>query len=91
VKRFPILVAKLRPPLTTTPPPTAVPIADSDSTAEGTTSPGNPKDEDSVIVTYTLWVGTNVTENFTINVIALRNSSFYHVMQIAAEQDQRYV
>jgi hypothetical protein len=42
-------------------------------------------------VTYTLWVGTNVTENFTINVMARRNSSFYHVMQIAAEQDPHYM
>jgi gastric intrinsic factor len=84
-------IVKLRPPLTTTLPPTAVPSADSNLTAEGTISPGSPKEDDSVIVTYTLWVGTNVTENFTITVMARRNSSFYHVMQIAAEQDSRYV
>jgi len=87
---FPVSVAKLRPPLTTTLPPTAVPSADSNLTAEGTISSGSSKEEDSVLVTYTLWVGTNVTENFTINVMARRNSSFYHVMQIAAEQDPRY-
>jgi len=81
----------MRPPLTTTLPPTAVPSADSNLTAEGTISPGSPKEEESVIVTYTLWVGTNVTENYTIHVMARRNSSFYHVMQIAAEQDSRYV
>jgi gastric intrinsic factor len=68
-----------------------VPSADSNLTAEGTTSPGSPKEDDPVIVTYTLWVGTNVTENFTISVMARRNSSFYHVMQIAAEQDPHYV
>ena len=88
---FLISVAKLRPPVTTTLPPTAVPSVDSNLTAEGTTSPGSLKEEEFVIVTYTLWVGTNVTENFTINVMARRNSSFYHVMQIAAEQDPRYV
>jgi hypothetical protein len=65
--------------------------ADSNLTAEGTTPPASPKEEESVIVTYTLWVGTNVTENFTINVTARRNSSFYHVMQIAADKDPRYV
>jgi gastric intrinsic factor len=60
-------------------------------TVEGTIPRENPKEEETVIVTYTLWVGTNVTENFTTNVIAEKNSSFYHVMQIAAEQDSRYL
>jgi gastric intrinsic factor len=58
---------------------------------EGTTPRENPKGEEFVTVTYTLWVGTNVTENFTITVMTEKNSSFYHVMQIAAEQDTHYM
>jgi gastric intrinsic factor len=57
---------------------------------EGTTPRENQRGEEFVTVTYTLWVGTNVSENVTINVVAQKNSSFYHVMQIAAEQDERY-
>lgn len=43
-----------------------------------------------VTITYTLWVGTNVTENSTISLIAPRNTSFYNVMQMAMEQDSHY-
>lgn len=64
--------------------------ADSNLTMEGTTPRENQRGEEFVTVTYTLWVGTNVSENVTINVVAQKNSSFYHVMQIAAEQDERY-
>ncbi|PSN52915.1 Uncharacterized protein C0J52_02988 [Blattella germanica] len=59
--------------------------ANANETVETTT-----RDSDFVIVTYTLWVGTNVTENYTISVTVEKNSKFYHVMQIAAEQDSHY-
>ncbi|XP_033607650.1 uncharacterized protein CG3556 isoform X2 [Cryptotermes secundus] len=88
---FAASVAKLRPSVAATHPPSAPGTAVSNVTVEGITPRENPKEEETVIVTYTLWVGTNVTENFTINVIAEKNSSFYHVMQIAAEQDSRYL
>jgi len=88
---LPISVAKLQPPIATTLPPTAVASTDSNLTVEGTTPQENAKGEELVTVTYTLWIGTNVTENFTIIVTAEENSSFYHVMQIAAEQDLHYV
>ncbi|XP_069673683.1 uncharacterized protein [Periplaneta americana] len=54
--------AKLQPSTATTLPPTAVASADSNLTVEGTTPRQNPKGDDLATVTYTLWVGTNVTE-----------------------------
>jgi hypothetical protein len=72
-------------------PSLSVANADSNVTTEGTRPQEKPKEEDTVIVTYTIWVGTDVTENFTISVIAEKNSSFYHVMQTAAEQDPHYL
>ncbi|XP_069696854.1 uncharacterized protein CG3556-like isoform X1 [Periplaneta americana] len=88
---FTASVAKLQPSTATTLPPTAVASADSNLAVEGTTPRQNPKGDDLATVTYTLWVGTNVTENFTISVTAEKNSTFYHIMQIAAEQDSHYV
>ncbi|CAG9862419.1 unnamed protein product [Phyllotreta striolata] len=51
---------------------------------------GNDSEIRNVTVTYTLWVGSNVTENATISVTAPRNTSFYNVMQLASETDQRF-
>ena len=47
------------------------------------------KNEDAT-VTYTLWVGSNVTENHTLSITTANNSTFYNVMQIAAEKDKHY-
>ncbi|XP_054280040.1 uncharacterized protein CG3556 [Macrosteles quadrilineatus] len=46
--------------------------------------------KDGVSVTYTLWVGSNVTENHTISIVVQYNSTFYHVMQLAAQKDPHY-
>ncbi|KAJ8956346.1 hypothetical protein NQ318_015084, partial [Aromia moschata] len=43
-----------------------------------------------VTITYTLWVGSNITENVTISVTAPRNTSFYNIMQMAMEMDPRF-
>ncbi|XP_022907113.1 uncharacterized protein CG3556 [Onthophagus taurus] len=51
---------------------------------------GNDSDARNVTITYTLWVGTNITENYTISLVAPRNSSFYSVMQMAMEADPRF-
>ncbi|CAH4027980.1 uncharacterized protein CG3556 [Pieris brassicae] len=51
---------------------------------------GNESDARNVSFTYTLWLGTNVTENYTLYMVAPRNVSFYHVMQMAAEQDPKF-
>ncbi|XP_061722631.1 uncharacterized protein CG3556 isoform X1 [Cydia pomonella] len=50
----------------------------------------NESDARNVSFTYTLWLGTNVTENYTLYMMAPRNISFYHVMQMAAEQDPKF-
>ncbi|XP_072934630.1 uncharacterized protein CG3556 [Epargyreus clarus] len=50
----------------------------------------NETDARNVSFTYTLWLGTNVTENYTLYMVAPRNISFYHVMQMAAEQEPKF-
>lgn len=51
---------------------------------------GNDSEIRNVTITYTLWVGTNITENSTINIIAQRNTTFYNIMQIAMDIDPHY-
>lgn len=43
-----------------------------------------------VTITYTLWVGSNITENLTISITAPRNTSFYNIMQMAMDMDPRF-
>ncbi|CAH0758884.1 unnamed protein product [Diatraea saccharalis] len=50
----------------------------------------NDSEARNVSFTYTLWLGTNVTENYTLHMVAPRNISFYHVMQMAAEQNPKF-
>ncbi|CAG4934102.1 unnamed protein product [Colias eurytheme] len=54
------------------------------------THSGNDSDARNVSFTYTLWLGTNVTENYTLYMVTPRNVSFYHVMQMAAEQEPKF-
>lgn len=56
-----------------------------------TSSHTNDSDGRNVTVSYTLWVGTNITENYTVIVTAPRNISFYNVMQLAADMDSHFV
>ncbi|GJQ83465.1 hypothetical protein Trydic_g8590 [Trypoxylus dichotomus] len=51
---------------------------------------GNDSDPRNVTITYTLWVGTNITENYTLAITAPRNSSFYTIMQMAMEADPKF-
>lgn len=51
---------------------------------------GNDSDPRNVTITYTLWVGTNITENYTLAITAPRNSSFYNIMQMAMEADPKF-
>lgn len=51
---------------------------------------GNDSEIRNVSITYTLWVGTNVTENYTMSLIAPRNTSFYNVMVMAMDLDPHY-
>lgn len=52
---------------------------------------GNDSDARNVTVSYTLWVGTNITENYTVIITAPRNISFFNVMQMAADMDSHFV
>ncbi|KAL5275404.1 hypothetical protein ACFFRR_001344 [Megaselia abdita] len=44
-----------------------------------------------VSYTYTLWVGTNVTEVFSLSLTSPKNTSFFKAMTQAAELDSRFV
>lgn len=45
---------------------------------------------DKVLVSYTLWVGSNVTDQHSINISTDSNATFYHVMQVAADNDENF-
>lgn len=51
---------------------------------EITTNPSN------ITVTYSLWVGTNVSEKYSLNITVDRNETFYNIMERAAEMDAKY-
>lgn len=51
---------------------------------------GNDSEARNVTITYTLWVGTNITENSTLAITAPRNTSFYYIMQMAMEMDPHF-
>ncbi|XP_049793659.1 uncharacterized protein CG3556-like [Schistocerca nitens] len=43
-----------------------------------------------VTITYSIWVGTNVSEKYTLLLHPVRNTSFYDVMILAASIDEHY-
>ncbi|KAF7266482.1 uncharacterized protein CG3556 isoform X1 [Rhynchophorus ferrugineus] len=51
---------------------------------------GNDSEIRNVTVTYTLWIGSNITENCTISITAPRNTSFYTIMQMAMDMDSHF-
>lgn len=44
-----------------------------------------------VSYSYTLWVGTNVTESYSLSLVSSKNTSFFKAMTQAADQDSRYL
>lgn len=48
-------------------------------------SQGNDSEIRNITITYTLWIGSNITENFTISITAPRNTSFYSIMQVSSD------
>uniref|UniRef100_A0A1B0FJY2 Uncharacterized protein n=1 Tax=Glossina morsitans morsitans TaxID=37546 RepID=A0A1B0FJY2_GLOMM len=56
----------------------------------GLTSSVEESDSKNVSYTYTLWVGSNVTESFSLSLISPRNTSFFKAMTQAAEMDPRF-
>lgn len=43
-----------------------------------------------VTVKYSLWIGNNITENSTLSIVVPANTSFYEIMKIAAEENEKY-
>lgn len=43
-----------------------------------------------ITVTYSLWVGSNVSEKYSLNITVDRNETFYEIMQKAASLDPKY-
>ncbi len=43
-----------------------------------------------ITVTYSIWVGSNVSEKYSLNITAEQNETFYNIMQRAAEMDNKY-
>ncbi|XP_071448123.1 uncharacterized protein CG3556 [Hetaerina americana] len=52
--------------------------------------PKNGTAGEDAVVTYTLWVGPNISESLSLTLKAQRNSSFYGVMTEAARRDERF-
>lgn len=59
-----------------------------------TTAPTSPPDEvlqpQLIQFTYTLWVGQNRTEVYSLNMKIPVNTSFYEAMLMAAEMDSNF-
>lgn len=56
----------------------------------GIASSAEESEPRNVSYTYTLWLGTNVTESFSLSLISPRNTSFFRAMNQAAEIDSRF-
>lgn len=55
----------------------------------GSTSPA-PQEPKMITVKYSLWIGNNITENYTVSVTVPANTSFYEIMKRAAEQNEKF-
>lgn len=55
----------------------------------GLTSSAEESDSKNVSYTYTLWVGSNVTETFSLSLVSPKNTSFFKAMTQAADLDPR--
>ncbi|KAK7865008.1 hypothetical protein R5R35_000032 [Gryllus longicercus] len=51
---------------------------------------GMGKQPDLVKVTYSIWVHSNISESYNLTVQAERNTTFYNVMLLAAQDDSHY-
>lgn len=56
----------------------------------GLASSAEESEPRNVSYTYTLWLGTNVTESFSLSLISPRNTSFFRAMTQAADLDPRF-
>ena len=51
---------------------------------------GSESNRSNITVTYSLWVGSNVSEKYSLNVTVDRNVTFYEIMERAADLDSKY-
>lgn len=65
-------------------------LVDLDGLSKSLSVQGNDSEIRNVTITYTLWIGPNITENMTITIVAPRNTSFYNIMQMAMEIDPKF-
>lgn len=56
----------------------------------GLTSSAEESEPKNISYTYTLWVGSNVTEVFSLCLISTKNTSFFKAMTQAADLDPRF-
>ncbi|EDW86318.2 uncharacterized protein Dwil_GK15758 [Drosophila willistoni] len=56
----------------------------------GLSSSAEESDAKNISYTYTLWVGSNVTEDFSLSLVSPKNTSFFKAMTQAAEMDPRF-
>ncbi|KAH8274644.1 hypothetical protein KR026_000279 [Drosophila bipectinata] len=57
----------------------------------GLTFSAEESDGKNISYTYTLWVGSNVTEAFSLSLVSPKNTSFFKAMTQAAEMDPRFI
>lgn len=57
----------------------------------GLTASAEDNEGKNVTYSYTLWVGSNVTDIFSLVLTSPKNTSFFRAMMQAADYDQRYV
>lgn len=56
----------------------------------GLVSSAEESEPKNISYTYTLWLGTNVTEAFSLSIISPKNTSFFRAMTQAADIDPRF-
>ncbi|KAM7350656.1 uncharacterized protein CG3556 isoform 1-T2 [Cochliomyia hominivorax] len=56
----------------------------------GLTTSAEESDSKNVSYTYTLWVGSNVTEAISLSLVSPKNTTFFKAMTQAAEMDSRF-
>lgn len=56
----------------------------------GLTSSAEESEPKNISYSYTLWVGSNMTDVFTLSLISPKNTTFFRAMKQAAELDPRF-
>jgi gastric intrinsic factor len=70
--------------------PVAVNISEPFVTDEYKPPPQMSDSGNNVTVSYSLWIGSNITEKRSINITADHNVTFYEIMQRASDLDSAF-